>query len=259
MTRQLMPPKCLVLLFLALLFNATASSAQNVPLKALDNWMWYDERGWVDLERGRFDRAEQEFNMAIKEIKSYPPANRKLMAKSYCDLARVLYHQKRYAEAQPLAEWALTVRDSDKKPNSDAIFQCLFTLGSIHAAQNHFVEAEPLFKRALTLQEKELTGSHVNTLMTLDRLALVLRNAGKFREAEPLYLRAIAIHQRTNSDENLDLADTEEQYCILLRRMNRKEDAEIWQARALAIRDTVATRAARDRIDRVSPRLQGFK
>jgi hypothetical protein len=41
--------------------------------------------------------------------------------------------------------------------------------------------------------------------------------------------------------------------------MNRKEDAEIWQARALAIRDTVATRAARDRLDRASQQLRGFK
>jgi tetratricopeptide (TPR) repeat protein len=259
MTRRPMPPRHLATLFLLLLIHATPSFAQNVPLRALDNWMWYDEHGWADINNGRYDRAEQKFNMAIKEIKPYAPANRRLMARSYCDLARVLYHQKRYAEAEPLAKWALETRDSDKKSSSDAVFQCLFTLASIQTAQDHFAEAEPLLKRALSIQEQELTGSHVNTLMTLDRLALVLRSQGKFHEAEPLYLRAIAIHERKTPDENLELADTVEQYAILLRRMNRKDDAEKWQSRALAIRDTAATNAARSRLDQVSKKLRGFK
>ena len=95
--------------------------------------MWYNENGWKDIEKGRYDRAEQKFNMAIKEIQPYSPANRKLMARSYCDLARVLYYQERYADAEPLAKWALSVRDADKKASPDSVFQCLFTLASIHA------------------------------------------------------------------------------------------------------------------------------
>ena len=122
---------------------------QRVPLRALDNWMWYNDYGWQDLDSGKYDRAEQKFRLAIKEIEKFAPANRKLMARTYCDLARVFYYQKRFAEAEPLAKWALAVRDADKTASADAVFQCLFTLGSILQAQERYAEAEHHFKRAL--------------------------------------------------------------------------------------------------------------
>ncbi len=249
----------LAILHLLVLANASPALAQNVPLGALDNWMWYNENGWKDLEKGHYDRAEAKFRRAIKELEPYPPGNRKLMARTYCDLARVFYYQKRYADAEPLAKWALAVRDADKKSSSDSVFQSLFTLASIQTAQEHYTDAEPLFKRALALQEKELTASHVNTLVTLERLAFVLRSQGKYHEAEPLYRRAIAVHERKTPDENTDLADLIDEYVILLRRMKRSDEAEQWQARALKIRDTAATKAARAKADAVSKTLKGFK
>jgi tetratricopeptide (TPR) repeat protein len=254
-----MPLRGFAISILVVLSLCSPIFGQDVPLRALDNWLRYNEHGWIDLEKGRYDRAEQQFNMAIKEIQPYSPGNRKLMARTYCDLARVLYYQERYEEAEPLAKWALSVRDADKKATPDSVFQGLYTLASIQLAQDHFADAEPHFKRALAIQEKELTGSHVNVLLTLDRLALVLRSQGKFHEAEPLYLRAIAIHERKTPDENVALADTIDQYTILLRKLNRKRDAEIWQARALTIRDKAATKAARAKADQVSKKLQGFK
>ena len=254
-----MPRLRLAVLLLLLLLIAPPAFGQDVPLLALDKWMWYNEYGWEDLNNGRYDRAEQKFRQAIKIIEPYPPGNRKLMARTYCDLARVFYYEKRYSDAEPLAKWALAVRDADKKTSSDSVFQCLFTLASIQTAEEHYGDAEPLFKRALSIQEKELTGSHVNTLVTLERLAFVLRSQGKYHEAEPLYRRAIAIHERNKPDENIELADIIDQYVILLRKMNRIDDAEIYQARALRIRDTFATKAARAKADQQSRQLRGFK
>lgn len=221
--------------------------------------MWYIERGWADLDKGYYGRAEEKFHMAIKEIKPYAPANRRLMARTYCDLARVLYYEERYAEAEPLARWALSVREADKKASDDAVFQCLFTLALIHVGQKHYSDAEPLLVRALSLQEKDLVPGHVNTLFTLDRLALVYREQGKFTLADPLYQRAIAILERNHPDENLDLADMVEQYAILLTKMKRVDEAQKCQARALTIRDTVATKEARARADRAENKLRGFK
>ena len=232
---------------------------ERVPLRALDNWMWFNQYGWRDFESGKYQRAEQKFRRAIQEIEPFAPANRKLMARTYCDLARVLYYEKRYADAEPLAKWALSVRDADKTSSADAVFQCLFTLGSIHQAQKHYADAEPLFKRALSIQEEELTGSHINVLMTLDRLAYVLTSQGKYHEAEPLYRRAIAIHERRTPDENVELAETIDQYAVLLSKLNRKDEAEIWRARALRIRDAAATKAAQQKLDRASETLKGFK
>jgi hypothetical protein len=242
-----------------LLVIACPALGQNVPLKALDNWMWHDEQGWKDLERRWYDRAEQHFRLAVREIEAYSPGNRNLMAKTYNGLARALYYQQRFADAEPLAKWALSVRDANKKSSPDLVFQSLFTLASIQSAQEHYADAEPVFKRALALQEKELSPSHVNTLLTLERLALVLRSEGKYHEADPLYRRAIAIHERKTPDENLELAGLIDQYVILLRKMNRKDEAEQWENRSLRIKDTAATNAARAKNDQLSKRLQGFK
>ena len=48
---------------------------------------------------------------------------------------RALYQQARYAEAEPLAKWALSVRVADRYARPEAVFQCLFTLGAIDSAQ----------------------------------------------------------------------------------------------------------------------------
>jgi tetratricopeptide (TPR) repeat protein len=246
-------------LVLATLGSRATAQAPDVPLGVLRNWMWYNETGWADLDRGNYARAEEKFHLAIKELKPYSPANRKLMARTYCDLARVLYYEKRYAEAEPLAKWALSVRDADKKATSDNVFQSLFTLAMIQSAQKHYADAEPLLVRALAIQEKELVPGHVNTLITLDRLGEAYREQGKFLKAEPIYRRTIAILERNNPGENLDLADMAEQYAILLRKMKRIDQAEKWQARAVAIRDTVASKDARARADQFERNLQGFK
>jgi tetratricopeptide (TPR) repeat protein len=242
-----------------LYLQATPAGAQDIPLGALRDWMIYDEGGRSALEKRDYARAELQFNEAIRQLQPYPATNHRLMARSYCNLARVVYHQRRYAEAEPLAKWALSVREADNKASDDAVFQALYTLGLIHSAQQHFAEAEPLLKRALALQEKTLPTGHVNTLVTLDRLALVYREQGKYKEAEPLYLRAVAIHERKTPDENLDLAETAEQYARLLRKMNRAEEAASWEARALKIRDTVATRRAKAKADQTEKTLKSFK
>ena len=215
LSRRLLASVCFVQLL------AATAGAQDIPYFVLREWIFYDERGRSALERGDYAKAELQFNKAIKQIRPYTNRDPRLMARSYCDLARVLYHQGRYAEAEPLAKWALSVREADKKATSDAVFRCLYTLGLIHAAQQHFAEAEPLLKRALALQEKNLARGHVNTLVTLDRLAMVYRDQAKYTEAEPLYLRAMAIHERNTPDENLDLAETALHYAVLLRKMNR--------------------------------------
>jgi tetratricopeptide (TPR) repeat protein len=242
-----------------LLTCPAASLAQGNHLGALRDWQWHTEEAAKYLGKGDYTKAEERINLAIKEIRPYLPDTRRLMARSYCDLARVLYHQKRYAEAEPLAEWALSVRDGDTKASSDSVFQCLYTLALIHSARQHHADAEPLLKRALALQEKNLGADHINSILILNQLAIVNVEQTKYSEAEALYVRAIAIHDRKTPDENLGLAETAESYAVLLRRMKRFDDADKWHARALAIRDAVATKAAKAKADRVAEEFKGFK
>jgi tetratricopeptide (TPR) repeat protein len=234
---------------------------QTIPIDAMRNWMWYMDRGLADLEKGASDLAASRFIRAIHELEPYPSANRRIMARSYCELARALYQQARYAEAEPLAKWALSVREADRSARPEAVFQCLFTLGAIDSAQKHYADAEPLFQRALALQELVLPGGDDKTLTTLDALATALREQGKYREAEIIYRRALAILERFTPDENLDLASTAEQFAVNLRRMNRADEARAWEARALRIRAAVAAEQvqARARADALRRYMQGSK
>jgi tetratricopeptide (TPR) repeat protein len=248
---------CAVVLALCLICGA--AFAQGVHLDALREWLRNTEEAAHYVEKGDYIKAEQRLNLAIKEVRPYFPDTQRVMARSYCELARVLYHQKRYAEAEPLVRWALTIRESEKNANAGAIFQCVYTLGLIQSAQKHHDEAESLLKRSLALQEKNLGQDHVNSAVIVNQLALVYIEQAKYSDAEALYLRSIAIHERKAPKENLELADTAEQYAELLKRMKRPDDAGRWRARALAIRDSVATREAKARADQVEKDFRGFK
>ncbi len=248
----------LVTVFLSLALSP-AVVAQTNHLPALRDWQYHHEQAAQYLQQADYAKAEERLNLAIKNIRPYLPDTRRIMAKSYCDLARVLYHQKRYAEGEPLARWALSVRDSDKQSNPDAVFQCVYVLGLIQSARKQHVEAEQLLKRSLALQEQNLGHNHINSLIILDQLANVYIEQAKFAEAEVLYLRSIAIHERKAPDENLDLAATAEKYAKVLRLMKRNVDADQWDARARKIRDTAQTNAAKAKADRVSQQFKGYK
>jgi Tetratricopeptide repeat len=247
-----------IAVFLSLMLSR-AVVAQPNHLPALRDWQYHQEQAARYLQQGYYAKAEERLNLAIKNIRPYLPDTRRIMAKSYCDLARVLYHQKRYAEGEPLARWALSVRESDKQSNADAVFQCVYVLGLIQSARKQHVEAEQLLKRALALQDQNLGQDHINSIFTLDQLTKVYIEQAKFGDAESLYLRSIAIYRRKAPDENLDLAETAEKYAKLLRLMKRNTDADEWDARARKIRDTAQTKAAKAQADRAAEQFKGFK
>ena len=233
--------------------------AQSNQLPALRDWMEHQEEATKYLQNGEYSKAEERLNLAIKEIRPYLPDTRRIMAKSYCDLARVLYHQGRYADAEPLARWALSVRESDKKTKPDTVFQCVYVLGLIQSARKHHAEAEQLLLRSLALQEESLGRDHMNSIIILNQLANVYVEQAKYADAEPLYLRSLAIHERKTPAEILDLADTAEKYAVLLRHMKRYDDADRWHARAVTIRDTALSKAAKAKADQVSEQFKGYK
>ena len=204
-----------------LYLHATSAAAQSIPFEDIAGTGWNTTNaGGRIIDTGDYVKAEIQFHEWGHPATPALPGDQ-LPADvlwSYCGLARVLYHQGRSAEAEPLAEWAgSSVREADKKASDDAVFQALYTLSLIHSAQQHFAEAEPLLKRALALQEKVPPPPATSIpSVTLDQLALVYRERGEStRRPEPLYIRAVAIHERKTPDENLDLADTADQYARL--------------------------------------------
>jgi tetratricopeptide (TPR) repeat protein len=246
-------------IFVALCSGQFPATAQDIPLGVIGDWKFYNDAAWRCLNRRDYALAAERLNMAIKELRPYFPKSARLMARSYCDLARVLYHQGRYADAQPLAQWALSVRESDTKTAPEVLFQCTYTLGLIHAAQAHYADAEPLLKRAIALQEKSIGEDHLNMAVTLEHLAALYTDMQRYPQADALYRRVIAIHERTTPEMNLELAETESHYAELLRRMRQPQEADKWDTRAKGIQRVVAEKARKAKLDQASARFQGFK
>jgi tetratricopeptide (TPR) repeat protein len=251
----------LLLCFVSIFWMTAHALAQEepIPIEVLRYWQHHNNNGWTQFDKGNYAKAAERFELAIKELRPYEKVGRRLLARSYCDLARTLYHQKRYAEAEPLAKWALTVRDEDKKAKPDSVFQSVYVLAMIHKAQKHYGDAEALLKRAIAIQEENVGSGHAANAVTLDQLAVVYSEQGKNEEASLIYRRVLAIYEKLNPDENLDLADTAERFSALMEKMHRPVEAERWKTRALTIRDNVATKAAKARADASAKKFKPFK
>jgi tetratricopeptide (TPR) repeat protein len=212
--------------------------AQPHHLRALSDWIAHQQEASKCFQNGDLSGAEERLKLAIKDIRPYLPETRRIMAKNYCDLAHVLYYEQRFDEAEPLARWALSVRDDDKQARPDAILHCLYVLGRIQCARKSYAEAEQLHLRSLAIQEKIWGRDHINSIPTLDQLAIVCIGQASYSHAESLYLRSIAILERDTPTDYLALAETAEKYAVLLRLMKRNDDANRWHDRAIEIRAT---------------------
>jgi tetratricopeptide (TPR) repeat protein len=251
----------LLLGFMSISWMTAPAPAQenSIPPDVVRIWQHHNNNGWRQFDQGHYAKAAERFDLAIKEVRPYANIDRRLLARSYCDLARALYHQERYAEAEPLAKWALIVREQDKKAKPDCVFQCLYVLAMIHKAQKHYADAEPLLKRAIALQEENLGPGHPGIATSLDHLAAVYTEQDKNGEAALVYRRILAIYEKVNPDQNLDLADTAERFSALMEKMHRPVEAERWKSRALTIRDNVETKATEATVNADARKFKAFK
>ena len=192
---------------------------QEPTLRVLRDWQDYNNIGWKALNQGNLDRAAQGFRMAIEAGRPYPLIHKDLLARSHVDYARVLYRQKRFDEAEPLARWALSVREREPGKRAKPLCENLELLARIQRARNHDAEAEPILKRLSEIQIKELGPDHNDLVSTFEALANVYSSQGKIAEAEPAFRRALALRE-VNSAENLKQAELLERDASLLRLVN---------------------------------------
>jgi tetratricopeptide (TPR) repeat protein len=130
-----------------------------------------------------------------------------------------LYDRGRYAEAEPLYQRALAIRERELGASHPNTVTSLNNLAELYRVQGKYVEAEPLYQRALEIRERELGASHPNTATSLNNLALLYRGQGQYAEAEPLYQRALEICLRMLGEEHPTTQTIGKNYADLLRKM----------------------------------------
>lgn len=233
----------LILALIALAASPPPTSAAESPSYIeFAQWRTYNNTGLVAFERGDYNTAELRFNAAIKLLLEQDPPNKRLLARSYYELARTLYAQRRYDEAQPLAEWVLRVRERDADAEANVLIDSLRLLGLIHREREHDAEAEALLRHAVEIHELALdpNDTQLKLAQIIEELAGVEFHLRKYEEADAHYLWVIAIRKRYSPNLNLALADAIEGRARVLEQLGRETEARAAAAEAHRIRDAAA-------------------
>ena len=169
--------------------------------------------GWANFQLGNFQEAARDLEQAIKLL----PDNldvAKHLGDAYVKLGRAddaknllsavqnriaanqlnqkvdgLYQTGKYAEAIPLAQQVLAIREKALGPDDPDVATALNTLAILYINQGRYADAEPSVKRALAIYEKALGPDHPSVAMALNNLATLYYNQGRYAEAEPLFKR----------------------------------------------------------------------
>src|SRR5712691_4105686 len=82
-----------------------------------------------------------------------------------------LYRAGKYADAIPLAQRVLAIREKSLGPDHPNVAQSLNNLALLYKAQGRYTDAEPLYKWALANYERALGHTHPYVAASLNNLA----------------------------------------------------------------------------------------
>jgi tetratricopeptide (TPR) repeat protein len=111
-----------------------------------------------------------------------------------------------YAQARPLYEQALAMREKALGPEHAKTAESLAYLGHLLVAQGNRAEARPLYERALAVHERASGPEHPDTAASLADLARLLADQGDLAAARKLFERALAIREKALGPEDLGAA-----------------------------------------------------
>ncbi len=166
-------------------------------------WDTLNAAGIEAYQHGDYAEAEKQFGVALNEAEGFGPQDPRL-GTSLNNLAVVYEDLGRYAEAEPLYNRALAIREKALGPDHPRVATSLNNLALLYHAQGKYAEAEPLYKRALAIQEKALGPEHPDVATSLENYAALLRETGRSAEAAEMEARAKAIRDKHARDNPVE-------------------------------------------------------
>jgi CHAT domain-containing protein/tetratricopeptide (TPR) repeat protein len=155
-------------------------------------------------------------------------------AKRLSDQSIELFEQGKYAEAIPLVQRALALREKALGPKHPDVAEMLSDLGLMYKLSGDYARAELLYQRALAIYE-QVQPPHPLAANTLDNLALLYDAKGDYARSEPLHQRALAIYEQTYGPEHTEVAIALDNLAEFYKAKGDYARAEPLQARAVAI------------------------
>ncbi len=151
----------------------------------------------------------------------------------------ILQNNGRYAEAQPLLEQALAIRERLYTDGDERVAATLNSLAGLYSAQGRYAQAEPLFRRSLSMNEKLVGPDHPLVATGLNNLAELFRLQGQFTQAEPLYTRSLKIREKALGADHSDVAESLHNLAHLYSMQGQLAKAEPLLIRSVAIKEKI--------------------
>jgi tetratricopeptide (TPR) repeat protein len=159
------------------------------------------------------------------------------VANSLNNLAGLYESQGQYAQAEPLYQQALAIREEALGPEHPDVAISLNGLAGLYRTQGQYAQTEPLYQRALAIQETALGPEHPAVATSLNNVALLYCNVGQYAQAEPLYRRALTIQEKALGPEHPAVATSLNNLAGLYHNQGQYAQAEPLYQQALAIRE----------------------
>ena len=150
--------------------------------------------------------------------------------------------QRRFAEALPLYQRALSIREKILGPNDPAVAVSLSGLGAIQSELGEFALARTLLERALVIDKGIYGSNHPTVAIDFNNLAVLLKDEGKPDEALTLFERALAISEAAYGPNHPQVASISCNMAVLL---DHGQPDQLKRALALAKRARAINEAQR--------------
>jgi tetratricopeptide (TPR) repeat protein len=166
-----------------------------------------------------------------------------------------LYNARRYADAIPIAQQLLAIREKALGPEHPEAATSRRYLAVLYANQGRYADAEPLLQRALAIREKALDPDHIGESLT--NLASLYDSQGRYADAEPLLQRSLAISEKALGRDHPNVAESLSYLADVYDSQGRYAEAEPLYQRSLFIRSKGKAAAERSAIADGSVRDMG--
>jgi tetratricopeptide (TPR) repeat protein/CHAT domain-containing protein len=159
-------------------------------------------------------------------------------AKRLSEQVAQFYDRAKFAEAIPLAQRVLDIRErflgSDHKDVASAINQ----LARLYYQMGQYGKAEQLYERAMDIRRKVLGEEHPDFAESLDNAAELYQDIGQYTKAERLYQRAREMRKKALGERHPAYATSLDNLAALYTATGRYKQAEALAAEAMEIRRT---------------------
>ncbi len=150
-------------------------------------------------------------------------------------VGRYLLLRSQYAQAEPLLQQALTLRQQVLGAEDAETADTLNTLAYLYVLSGRYQQAERLVQPALDIYERVLGPEHSQVAFALNTLASIYMCTGRYVQAEPLLMQALSIREQALGPTHHLVAEILNALAFLYDSQGQYAQSEPLYQRALAL------------------------